>query len=95
MRRKSNYNNRNSNRQKNPRKFYHKGKHPAHVATYAKEGEHPERTIKRFLKKCKKEKIIEQVRKYDYYEKPSVKRKRARARRQAVLKKLNEQNKKT
>ena len=57
--------------------------------------EDPKRAIKRFVKKCKKEKVIEQVRKYDYYEKPSVKRKRARARRQAVLKKLNEQNKKT
>jgi|TARA_R100001594_G_scaffold73188_1_gene107750 ribosomal protein S21 len=89
------YQNRRNNRGRNPRKFYHKTKHPAHVVTYAKEGEHPERTIKRFLKKCKKEKVIEQVRKYDYYEKPSVKRKRARARRQAVLKKLNEQNKKT
>ena len=89
------YQNRRGNRTRGYKKFYHKGKHPAHVATYAKEGEHPERTIKRFLKKCKKEKVIEQVRKYDYYEKPSVKRKRARARRKAVLKKLNEQNKKT
>tara|TARA_R100000234_G_scaffold51883_1_gene31109 strand:- start:52 stop:327 length:276 start_codon:yes stop_codon:yes gene_type:complete len=89
------YHNRRGNRGRNPKKFYYKTRRPAHVATYAKEGEHPERTIKRFLKKCKKEKIIEQVRKYDYYEKPSVKRKRARSRRKAVLKKLNEQNKKT
>jgi ribosomal protein S21 len=89
------YHNKRGTRSRNPKKFYHKGKRPSHVSTYTKEGEHPERTIKRFLKKCKKEKVIEQARKYDYYEKPSVKRKRARARRQAVLKKLNDQNKKT
>jgi len=82
-------------RSRNQKRSYQKSRRPSHVSIYAKEGEHPERTIKRFLKKCKKEKVIEQARKYDYYEKPSAKRTREKARRRAVLKKLNEQNKKT
>jgi len=89
------YHNRRGPAKRNQRKFYVRSKKPSHVTTHAKEGEHPERTIKRFLKKCKKEKIVEQSRKYDYYEKPSVKRNKEKARRKAVLKKLNEQNKKT
>ena len=36
-----------------------------------------ERMIRRFLKKCKKERIIEQVRERRYYEKPSVVKRRA------------------
>jgi len=41
-----------------------------------KRGESPERLIRRFIKKCKKEKIVETYRtKTDYYIKPSVRRK--------------------
>ena len=80
-------------RQRTSRKLNIKSKNPSHVTTYAKEGEHPERTIKRFLKKCKKEKVIERSRKYDYYEKPSVKRRRAKLRRAALIKKANRENK--
>tara|TARA_R100001594_G_scaffold72776_1_gene107397 strand:+ start:159 stop:470 length:312 start_codon:yes stop_codon:yes gene_type:complete len=88
--------NRRYNNHRNPRvtkKLNIKSKNPSHVTTYAKEGEHPERTIKRFLKKCKKEKVIENARKYDYYEKPSVKRRRAKLRREALIKKANRENK--
>ena len=93
MRRKTNYDNRrNNNRQRTSRKLNIKSKRPSHVTTYAKEGEHPDRTIKRFLKKCKKEKVIEKVRKYDYYEKPSVKRRRAKLKRLALIEKSNREN---
>ena len=37
-----------------------------------------ERMIRRFLKKCKKEKIIEQVKDRRYYEKPSVTKRKAK-----------------
>ena len=47
-----------------------------------------ERMIKRFSKKCKKERIIEEYRDRMYYEKPSAKRKREKERRQQVLQKL-------
>jgi len=52
------------------------------------------RMIKRFLKKCKKERIIEQYRESQYYEKPSAKRRAAAKRRRRVLDKLKikEQN---
>ena len=84
---------RNRNNQRTTRKLNIKSKKPSHVTTYAKEGEHPDRTIKRFLKKCKKEKVVEQSRKYDYFEKPSVKRRRAKLRREAAIKKANAENK--
>ena len=98
MNRKRNHNyrgpnRRHSNRRSPVKKLDIKSKHPSHVTTYAKEGEHPDRTIKRFLKKCKKEKIIEQIREYEYYEKPSLKRHRAKVRRKALIKKANQENK--
>jgi len=50
--------------------------------------EHPERLIKRFLNKVKKEKIIEEVKDRRYYETPSQKRARLKNRRKKVLAKL-------
>ena len=47
-----------------------------------------ERVMRRFMKKAKKERIVENYRDRMYYEKPSVKRKRERARRKKVLEKL-------
>ncbi len=60
---------------------------PSHVTVFPRKGEHPERTIKRFLKKCKKLKIVEEYRKREYYEKPSEKRRRMKMRRLAIIKK--------
>ena len=59
-----------------------------------------ERMLKRFLKKVKKERVIEQVRERRYYEKPSVVRRRAKLegiknekkRRREFEKKINSQN---
>ena len=42
------------------------------VRVREKKGEPFERMVKRFLKKVKKERIIEQVKERSYYEKPSV-----------------------
>lgn len=50
-----------------------------------------ERMIKRFNKKAKKERVIEMVLEKRYYEKPSVKRKKAQKRRKKVLDKLRKQ----
>ena len=47
-----------------------------------------ERMVRRFMKKVKKERIVENYRDRMYHEKPSVKRKRERARRKKVLEKL-------
>ena len=47
-----------------------------------------ERMVKRFMKKCKKARIIENYRDKMYYEKPSKKRKREKERRKRVLQKL-------
>jgi len=70
-----------------------KSKRPSHVSVYPKNGEHPERTIKRFLKKCKKLKIVEEYRKREYFEKPSEKRRRMKMRRLAIIKKEAAKNK--
>ena len=37
-----------------------------------------EKMIRRFIKKCKKEKIVEEFRENAYFEKPSTKRRRAK-----------------
>jgi len=52
------------------------------------ENENIERMVRRFTKKCKKERIIENFRNRTRYEKPSVKRKKEKARRKKVLEKL-------
>ena len=63
-------------------------KKPSNVTVRPKPGEFPERTIKRFMKKVKKEKVIEKYRdRTDYYKKPSVHRRRKAIRREALLRK--------
>ena len=47
--------------------------------------------IRRFIKKCKKEKIVEQVRERRYYKKPSVAKKEKQKRAQRL--RLREQQK--
>jgi len=47
-----------------------------------------EKLIRRFVKKCKKERVIENYRDRMYYEKPSLARKREKERRKKVLEKL-------
>ena len=50
-----------------------------------------ERALKKFVKKVKKERIIEDVRERMYYEKPSEVRRRLKKRRKATLDKLKAQ----
>ena len=70
------------------RRYSNKGKKPAHVSVTPRKNEHPERLIKRFIRKVKKERVIEQVRERRFYEKPSVKRRKNRIQRQRTLQKL-------
>lgn len=58
------------------------------VEVKLRQNEHPERMIKRFLNKVKKEKIIEEVQNRRYYETPTDKRSRMKNRRKKVLAKL-------
>lgn len=49
---------------------------PTNVRVDARRGETTDRLIRRFIKKCKKEKVVERYRaRTDYHIKPSVKRK--------------------
>jgi|ETNvirenome_6_85_1030632.scaffolds.fasta_scaffold103541_2 ribosomal protein S21 len=51
-----------------------------------------ERLIKRFIKKVKKERVIEKFLEKRYYEKPSLRRKKEAKRRQKTLEKLKKKN---
>jgi len=69
------------------------GNKAAHVVVRSKETRgNAERMIRRFLKKTKKAKIVEQIRDRKHYKKPSVKKKEKRQR--AIKAALREQQKK-
>jgi small subunit ribosomal protein S21 len=57
-----------------------------------KEGESFERAMRRFKKQCERAGILGEIRKREFYEKPSVKRKKkAAAARKRLLKKLKKE----
>jgi len=85
--------NRHNRQNRRTRKQDTKGKRPSHVTVEPRDNEHIDRAIKRFLKKCKKEGIVEEYRQREYFEKPSVKRHRAKLRRLAAIRKQNQENK--
>ncbi len=56
---------------------------PVNLVVYKRRGETDERLIRRFIRRCKKQKIVEQYRsKTDHYIKPSV---RKRIKRQKAI----------
>ena len=61
-----------------------------HVKVVRREGESSEALIRRFSKRVRREKIIEEVRERIFYEKPSVRRRREKRRRKKVLQTLRE-----
>ena len=61
---------------------------PINVEVKLKERETTERLIRRFIKKCKKEKIIEEYRARAFYEKPSTIKKRKKSRRKKIAQEL-------
>jgi len=66
-------------------------KKPVNVSTRPRgRNDNPLRMIRRFMKKVKKERVIETYREKQRYEKPSEKRSKAKKRRKRVLDKLRE-----
>jgi ribosomal protein S21 len=61
---------------------------PVNAQVHLRRDESPEHLVKRFMKKVKNEKIIDEVRDREYFEKPSVVNARKRKRRRSVMKKL-------
>tara|TARA_R110002074_G_scaffold392610_1_gene578292 strand:+ start:402 stop:623 length:222 start_codon:yes stop_codon:yes gene_type:complete len=61
---------------------------PINVEVQLKDRETTERLIRRFIKKCKKEKIIEEYRARTHYEKPSTIKRRKKARSRKIAKDL-------
>ena len=61
------------------------------VAVKPEKGENIERAIKRFLKKCKKLRIVENYRDRQEYKKPSIVRKDAKRRKKKVLERLRKE----
>ena len=56
-----------------------------------RDGESSENLIKRFMRKAKKQRIVEEVLDRSHYRKPSEERRRKATRRKAVLDKLRKQ----
>lgn len=69
-----------------------KGNKPSHVTVVPRKNEHPDKLIKRFMRKFKKTGILDELRDRRFYEKPSVKRRKKRKQRERVLKKLAEKS---
>jgi len=88
-----NYDKRDRNK-KVSKMFAPKGKRPSHVTVVARPNEDSMRTIKRFLKKCKKERIVEQVRERQYFVKPSKKRRLEEKNRKRTIQKLQREQEK-
>lgn len=68
-------------------------KRPINVEVKINPNESVDRAIRRFMKKVKKEKIIENYRARTYYEKPSTIRRREKINRKRVVKKLEAEKK--
>mgnify|MGYP003649382968 CR=1 FL=1 len=61
---------------------------PINVEVELRDRETAERLIRRFIKKCKKEKILEEYRARTYYEKPSTVKRRKKIRSRKIAKEL-------
>ena len=80
------YDNRKDNKEK---KTNVKSSRPSHVTVFPRSNEDPARTVKRFLKQCKNEKIVEKCREKKYFVKPSDKRRRERMRIKRLIERSN------
>jgi small subunit ribosomal protein S21 len=77
------------NRNNNFNKNFNKPKHPKEegLSVAVREGEHFEKALRRFKKKVDNAGLIQEVRKREYYEKPTTERKRKAAAAKARWKK--------
>jgi ribosomal protein S21 len=66
-------------------------KRPINVEITPRRNEQPERMIRRFIKKVKKEELLEEVRERKYYVKPSEIRRKKKRERDALMRKLQAQ----
>ena len=67
-----------------------KGTKPSHITVVPRRNEHPDKLIKRFMRKFKKTGVLDELRDRRYYEKPSTIRRRKRKQRDRVIRKLAE-----
>jgi small subunit ribosomal protein S21 len=61
---------------------------PINVEVRLRDGEPVERLIRRFTKKVKKEGVMDEYRKRQHYEKPSIKKRRKKMKRKQIVQKL-------
>tara|TARA_Y100000296_G_scaffold51625_1_gene59180 strand:+ start:71 stop:292 length:222 start_codon:yes stop_codon:yes gene_type:complete len=66
-------------------------KAPINVEVVSRRNESFDRLLRRFIKKVKKENIVEDCRNRIYYEKPTDKRARLKKKRKAILDRLKQQ----
>lgn len=80
-------------RERRPRKEWGKNSNypcdePILLECALEDGDTTERLIKRFLKKFKKNKLMDEIRSHEFFEKPSVINKRERERRHRLANKI-------
>ncbi len=63
---------------------------PINVEVKLRPGETTDKLIRRFIKKVKREEVLEEVRERRYYVKPSEKKRKNKALRKKILKQLQE-----
>ena len=78
---------------------HHRPKRPRHniiqgcvTVTAAECGDNPEKMVRRFIKKVKNEKIIEEYRDRSVYKKPSEIKSQEKRNRRRLIEKVNKQN---
>ena len=69
-----------------------RSKKPIQVEVRPRPNDPTERLIRRFVKKVKKEGILDEVRDRMYYEKPSTRRRREKIRRKQLARRAQEKN---
>ena len=67
-------------------------KRPINIEVRPKYNESPERLIRRFTRKVKKEGILDEVRERRYYEKPSTRKRKEKIRRKRLVQREQEKN---
>ena len=92
-RRDERYRGYNDGRRREPtRRVKYPEKKTSHVTVTPKGDEHVEKTIRRFIRKVKKSGLADEYKRRRFYEKPSVKERRKKLRREAVIRKANEKS---
>ena len=84
------YNDGYQKRREPTKRVQYPGKKTSHISVAPKGDEPIEKTIRRFIRKVKKSGLADEYKKRRFFEKPSVKERRKKLRKEATIRKANE-----